>query len=57
MLKDLLRKQVKQYHNGSPVPTQPGESTHCRIDSTPSVNQFTDVTQDVEPDTHCRDSI
>ena len=49
MLKDFLRKQVNQYHNGSPVRTQSGESTHS--------NQFTDVTQDVEPDTNCCDSI
>ena len=54
MLKDFLRKQV---NTGSPVRIHPGESTHPRIDSTPSVNQFTDVTQDVEPDTNCRDSI
>ena len=57
MLKDFLRKQVKPYHNGSPVRIHPGESTHSRIDSTPSVNQFNDVTQNVEPDTNCRDSI
>ena len=54
MLTDFLRKQV---NTGSPVRIHPGESTHSRIDSTPSVNQFADVTQDVEPDTNCRDSI
>ena len=56
MLKDFLRKQVKLSHHGSPVRTQPGESTHSRIDTTPSENQFIDVSQDVESDTDCCDS-
>ena len=42
MIKDFLRKQVKLSQNGSPV------CTHSRINSTPSDNQFIDVTQDVE---------
>ena len=46
MLKDFLRKQVKLSHHGSHVRTQPGESTHYRIDTTSSVNQFIDVSQD-----------
>ena len=57
MLKDFLRKQMKLSHHGSPVRTQPGESTHSRIDTTPSENQFIDISQDIESDTDCRDSI
>ena len=33
-----------------------GESTHSRIDTTPSENHFIDVSQDVESDTDCCDS-
>ena len=56
MLKDFLRKQVKLSHQGSHARTHPGESTHSRIDTTPSENHFIDVSQDVESDTDCCDS-
>ena len=56
MLKDFLGKQVKLAHHGSPERTHPGGSIHSRIDTTSSVNQFIDVSHDVESDTDCRDS-
>ena len=55
MVKYILRKQVKLSQHGSPVRTQHVESTHSRIDTTLSDNQFIDVSQ--ESDTDCRDSI
>ena len=57
MLKHFLRKEVKLSQNGSLVRTQSGESTHSRIDSMLPNNQFIGVTQDVESETNCRDSI